>query len=195
MTALVTVGCSTVTELPQEPGSSFTAGPSRSSVTTVDRPDTVPSPTRVVVPAIDVDEELIGLGLTETGEMEVPSDFGDVGWFTDGGRPGGYGPTVLAGHLDSTTGPAVFGRLPDLAVGETVTVFDDARGAAEYRVTAIGDYAKDEFPTPDVFGATVTDEIRLITCSGDFDSTVGSYERNVVVFGVRIRPVLEKAPG
>jgi hypothetical protein len=29
------------------------------------------------------------------------------------------------------------------------------------------------------------DEIRLITCSGDFDATVGSYERNLVVYGVR----------
>lgn len=175
------VGCSTVTALPQEPDSPYIAGPP-----TIEQPDTVPSPNRVVVPAIGVDEVLVDLGLTESGAMEVPSDFGDVGWFTGGGRPGGLGPTVLAGHLDSKTGPAVFDRLPDIAVGESVMVFDDEGVAAGYRITSIGDYDKDDFPTADVFGALPTDEIRLITCSGDFDSTVGSYERNVVVFGVRI---------
>ncbi|MGA9870301.1 MAG: class F sortase, partial [Rhodococcus sp. (in: high G+C Gram-positive bacteria)] len=144
------------------------------------------APTRVSIPSIELDEGLVDLGLTDTGEMEVPSDFDDVGWFTGGGRPGGYGPTVLAGHVDSTTGPAVFDRLPELAVGELVTVTDESGRVARYRIERTADYAKSEFPTAMVFGATRTDEIRLITCSGAFDAAVGSYERNVVVFGSRV---------
>jgi hypothetical protein len=34
-----------------------------------------------------------------------------------------------------------------------------------------------------VYGPTVGPEIRLITCGGDFDSDVRSYEDNIVVFG------------
>ncbi|MGV8875853.1 MAG: class F sortase [Rhodococcus sp. (in: high G+C Gram-positive bacteria)] len=137
-------------------------------------------------PAIDLDEPLIGLGLTDSGEMQVPVDYDDVGWFTGGGRPGAIGsPTVVAGHVDSTTGPAVFDRLPELRPGDVVTMVDETGGLAEYVVDRIGDYGKAEFPTALVFGAVPADEIRLITCSGDFDAAVGSYERNLVVYGVR----------
>lgn len=144
-------------------------------------------PARLNIAAIDLDEPLIGLGLTETGEMQVPTDYDDVGWFTGGGRPGGIGaPTVLAGHVDSTSGPAVFDRLDELTPGQVVTVDDEAGGRADYRIAELGDYGKDEFPTARVFGAVPADEIRLITCSGDFDVAVGSYERNFVVFAQRI---------
>ncbi|OZE79927.1 sortase [Rhodococcus sp. 15-649-2-2] len=144
------------------------------------------APTRLSVDAIDLDEPLIGLGLTEDGQMQVPSDYDDVGWFTGGGRPGAIGsPTVLAGHVDSTTGPAVFDRLSELRPGDVVTVADGTGGRADYRVDRIGDYGKAEFPTALVFGAVPADEIRLITCSGDFDTSVGSYERNLVVYGIR----------
>ncbi|RMB72446.1 class F sortase [Rhodococcus sp. SBT000017] len=145
-----------------------------------------PAPARVSAPDIGLDEPLIELGLTESGEMQVPTDYDDVGWFTGGGRPGAIGsPTVIAGHVDSTTGPAVFDRLSELGIGDVVAVDDEAGGRAEYRIDEIGDYGKVEFPTVQVFGAVPTDEIRLITCSGDFDASVGSYERNLVVYGVR----------
>ncbi|WP_241256167.1 class F sortase [Rhodococcus sp. KRD162] len=145
-----------------------------------------PAPVRVNAPAIGLDEPLIGLGLTESGEMQVPTDYDDVGWFTGGGRPGAIGsPTVLAGHVDSKTGPAVFDRLSELDAGDVVLVQDAAGGSAEYLVDRIGDYGKAEFPTALVFGAVPSDELRLITCAGDFDAAVGSYERNLVVYGVR----------
>ncbi|MDV6263615.1 class F sortase [Rhodococcoides yunnanense] len=144
------------------------------------------APTRLSAPAIDLDEPLIGLGLTDDGQMQVPSDYDDVGWFTGGGRPGAIGsPTVLAGHVDSTTGPAVFDRLSELLPGDVVTMADGTGGRADYRIDRIGDYGKAEFPTALVFGAVPADEIRLITCSGDFDTSVGSYDRNLVVYGVR----------
>lgn len=114
--------------------------------------------------------------------MEVPTDFADVGWFTGGGRPGGIGPTVIAGHVDSASGPAVFARLSDLVVGDTVRVTDVAGTPFDYVVTRVGDYAKAHFPTAEVFGATATDELRLITCTGLFDRSVGHYEDNRVVF-------------
>src|SRR5688500_16055718 len=37
-------------------------------------------PTRVVIPAIDVDEALYGVGVSPDGAMETP-DFGDAGWY------------------------------------------------------------------------------------------------------------------
>lgn len=142
-------------------------------------------PARVAIPRIDLNEPLIDLGLTADGGMEVPSDFDDVGWYTPGGRPGGHGPLVIAGHVDSPTGPAIFLRLRELDIGDTVDITDANGTVHTYRVTEVADYAKTAFPTVRVFGATAADELRLITCGGTFDASVGSYEDNRVVFAVR----------
>lgn len=179
------VGCTAVPESPPSTVALTPAGADREPSVVVPTLS-LPEPAHIAIPSIDLTEDLIDLGLTDTGEMEVPSNFDDAGWFTGGGRPGGFGPTVVAGHVDSTTGPAVFDRLPQLRVGATVDVIDDYGALSRYRVESVSDYAKDEFPTAVVFGAVPADEIRLITCSGDFNATVGSYERNVVVFGRRI---------
>ncbi|WP_310889783.1 class F sortase [Clavibacter capsici] len=151
-----------------------------------DRPTAVQGlgavPTRVAIPAIDLDEPLIDLGIAPDGRMEVPVDFDDVGWFTGGGRPGGRGPTVIAAHVDSRVGPAAFARLAELGVGDEVAVQDVDGGSTRYAVTEVADFAKADFPTARVFGAQPTDQLRLITCGGVFDRSVGHYEDNRVVF-------------
>ena len=47
-------------------------------------------------------------------------------------------------------------------------------------------YAKDEFPTGAVYGPTPDAELRLITCGGVFDSGLGSYLSNTVVYATEI---------
>ncbi|PPF59326.1 class F sortase [Clavibacter michiganensis] len=169
--------------VPAAPSAPPTAAPSV-------RPTTSPTvvqglgavPTRVAIPAIDLDQPLIDLGIASDGRMEVPVDFDDVGWFTGGGRPGGRGPTVIAAHVDSRVGPAAFSRLAELGVGDEVTVQHVDGGSTRYAVTEVADFAKADFPTARVFGAQPTDQLRLITCGGIFDRSVGHYEDNRVVF-------------
>ena len=137
------------------------------------------------VPALNLDEPLITLGIGADGAAEVPADYDAAGWFAPGGRPGAVGPTVLMGHVDSTTGPAVFYRLSELAEGDEVVVGLADGGTARYRVTTVERYPKDAFPTFEVFGATLDDVLRLVTCGGDFDSDALSYRENLVVTAVR----------
>lgn len=143
------------------------------------------APASVRIPAIGIDVPLIDLGIAPSGQMEAPEDYDEVGWFTGGGRPGGFGPTVIAGHVDSPTGPAVFIRLSELAEGDIVEVTDVAGTLFRYTVTEVADYPKSAFPTHAVFGAVATDELRLITCGGVFDPAASSYVDNRVVYAVR----------
>ena len=139
-------------------------------------------PTAVSIPAIDVEDSLIDLGIAADGKMEVPVDFDDIGWFTGGGKPGGRGPTVIAAHVDGLAGPAAFFRLDELAQGDVVSVTDAEGGVTSYEVTEAVTVEKAEFPTARVFGAVPGDELCLITCGGYFDRDVGHYDKNVVVF-------------
>lgn len=144
------------------------------------------APTGVRIDRLGLDEQLIGLGLAADGTLEVPDDPDRVGWFIGGGRPGGTGPTVLAGHVDSTTGPAVFARLTELRVSDTVVVSSADGRSTRYRVTRAIDVPKAQFPTEAVFGASPTDELRLITCTGVWDRGARSLRDNRVVFAVPV---------
>ena len=148
-------------------------------------PSTVPEPTGLSIPALGIEQSLIGLGVADDGTAEVPVDFDDVGWFAPGGRPGARGPTVVMGHVDSTAGPAVFYALRDLAPGDTVELTVADGSVATYTVTGTEQVAKDTFPTAAVFGATADDVLRLITCTGSFDAGARSYTDNLVVTAVR----------
>ncbi len=149
-------------------------------------PTELPAPVSVTVPALDLEEPLITLGVGPDGAAEVPADYDAAGWFAPGGRPGAVGPTVLMGHVDSTSGPAVFYRLPELGEGDEVVLGLADGGSARYRVTTVERHPKDAFPTFAVFGATLDDVLRLVTCGGDFDTDAGSYRENLVVTAVRI---------
>ncbi len=139
-------------------------------------------PATLSVPAIGLDEDLIDLGLQDDGSLEVPTDWSRVGWFTGGGKPGGHGPTVMVGHLDSTTGPAVFYELTEVQAGDLIEVTDVDGTLHTYEVYRVQDLPKDDYPTQEVFGATSGDELRLITCTGEFDAANFRHLDNRVVF-------------
>lgn len=165
-----------------EPGPAA-AAPGASAI---DRPDASDGlrPVAVRVPTLGVHSDLVDLGLAADGSLEVPRDPMSAGWFEGGGRPGGRGPTVIAGHVDSVTGPAIFYRLREIRVGDTIEI-DTADGAAStYRVQTVDRYPQDSFPTLAVFGATRSDTLRLITCTGDYLRDQGGYQENLVVTAV-----------
>lgn len=159
--------------------------PSESAATTPVRgvSDTaVGEPVSVEIPSIDVKSELVDLGLDDAGALEVPSDADLAGWFTGGSRPGETGPAIIAGHVDSKTGPAVFYRLRELSVGDEVLVRDEAGAEHRFLVTAREQYPKDEFPTQEVYGADPRRVLRVITCGGSFNTDIGHYRDNIVVY-------------
>jgi hypothetical protein len=139
-------------------------------------------PVWLAIPAIGVATPLVRLGLEANGGMAVPADFGRAGWFTGGPAPGQVGPSVIAGHVDSRTGPAVFYRLRELRPGQAVLVERADGRRLRFVVEQARSYPKDQFPTAAVFGPVPEAALRLITCGGDFDRARGSYRDNLVVF-------------
>jgi hypothetical protein len=155
----------------------------------------LPPPSEVRIPRVAISSTLVGLDLDTRGELEAPVDFAKAGWYEQGTRPGEPGPAVIAGHVDSYRGPAVFYRLRELRPGDTVEVRRGERWLP-FRVVATGHYPKDKFPTARVYGATPGAELRLITCGGEFDRGRRSYRDNVVVYAVDARvPALPPSKG
>jgi len=139
-------------------------------------------PVRLEVPAAGIDVPLIDLGVAADGTLEVPADYQQVGWFDGGPPPGDVGPAVVAGHVDSKSGPAPFFRLRDLAAGDEVRVTRADGTVVTFHVDGVEQYAKDAFPTATVYGPVPGPALRLLTCGGSFDRTSGHYRDNVVVY-------------
>jgi hypothetical protein len=153
-------------------------------LTTTANPPTkgsIEPPLRVRIRKIGVNAKLEELHLDSHGQLQAPKDYDQAGWYADGTAPGQPGPAVIAGHIDSKYGRAVFFRLKELREGDVIEVLRKS-GWIVFRVTTVDRYAKRAFPTNDVYGPTPDAQLRLITCGGPFDRSARSYVDNVVVY-------------
>jgi hypothetical protein len=138
-------------------------------------------PVWLTIPSIGIDSPLEQLQLDADGSLAVPTQWGEAGWYAGGVRPGNPGPAVIAGHVDSINGPAVFYRLREVRAGAVVIVREATGGTLRFIVDTSVTYPKDRFPTEAVYGPTPLPELRLITCTGEFDFQARSYLDNLVV--------------
>ncbi len=163
------------------PGAERAAG--RPPTPTPTREQVLPqsAPTRLRIPAIGVDTALQPLGLLPDGTLQPPSSWQTAGWYARGVEPGDPGPAVIAGHVDSVSGPAVFFRLRQLHPGDLIIVQRGDRRVLSFVVNATAEYPKAAFPTAAVYGPTALPTLRLVTCTGDFDWYAHSYPDNLVV--------------
>ncbi|HMS23581.1 MAG TPA: class F sortase [Candidatus Saccharibacteria bacterium] len=139
-------------------------------------------PVSLKIPAIGVSSEVIALGKLPDNSMETPNNGTQVGWYKYSPSPGQIGPSVIAGHVDWIDGPAVFWNLKNLKSGDQIKITRADKKVVEYEVEKIQQFNQDNFPTKAVYGNTDTATLRLITCSGNFDSTTYEYDKNIVVF-------------
>lgn len=140
-------------------------------------------PIEVAIPVISVRSRLVGLRLDPDGTLQVPTDYGGAGWYSDGPAPGDSGPpAVIVGHVDSHAGPGIFYRLSELRTGDAVLVRRTDGSDVHFTVYRSADYPKDAFPATQVYAPRPTPELRLITCTGTFDRATGHYRSNHVVY-------------
>jgi hypothetical protein len=147
---------------------------------------TASRPVRIDVPAIGTHSSVIAIGKTPDGSLAVPQpgpDLDKVAWYRYSPTPGEAGPSVLEGHVDTVQGPSIFFKLGALRPGDKVYVTRADQRTAVFTVNAVRQYAShDDFPRAQIFGTDLsTPTLRLITCS-NFDSSIGHYVGNTVVF-------------
>jgi sortase (surface protein transpeptidase) len=144
----------------------------------------VDAPLRLRIPALGVDAAVQWVGVDEQGRMGVPSNYTDVAWYELGTRPGMPGNAVIAGHLDSTTGPAVFYGLERLQPGDELFVTTHSGEELRFVVEGAEAYDANAAPLDRIFGHSNTSRLNLITCDGAFDWSSREYDKRLVVYAV-----------
>ncbi|MFI7417732.1 class F sortase [Nonomuraea sp. NPDC049684] len=141
-------------------------------------------PKSIDIPSLDLEAPLMKLGLSKDGEVELPPYEKPkmAGWYSGSAVPGEKGASVIIGHVDTKTAPAVFYKLRQLRKGETVKVERSDGKVVSFKVDAIEQVSKDHFPARRVY---VDDGLKLVTCGGKFDYARGEYVDNIIVYASR----------
>lgn len=140
-------------------------------------------PAVLQIPAIDLDTQLVPLGLQPDRTVEVPADPELAGWYRFGVIPGQHGAAVILGHVDSVEGPAVFALLSTLRRGDQVDVELASGHTAAFTVTRVRTYPNATFPAKRVYRSRHEQRtLNLVTCGGVYDRDRGGYQSNVVVY-------------
>lgn len=147
-----------------------------------------PTPTRVTITALNIDAPLSATGLDQDGQVVVPPvDQPMQAAYLRWGAQLAAHPLVILAHVNGRDAhrkavPGLFAHLTTLAPEDSVTVAYSDGSTRSFTVLRAIDVPKDRFPTDEVYGSTEPGQLRLITCTGDFNPKTHSYLDNHVVF-------------
>lgn len=145
-------------------------------------------PKKLEIPSLGINAKIKAKGLTRDKKMQAPSNSGHVAWYRHGARPGETGNAVLAGHLDTaTSAEGVFANLKDIKVGADVYVTDSKNNSLHFTVTKIAAYTSQDAPLSEIFGASDTPRLNLITCDGKWDRKKHQYQKRLVVYSTLVK--------
>lgn len=138
-------------------------------------------PARVVISRIGVKADVVPVGLSDDGQMQVPKNPDQVGWYELGPGIAPEGNMILAGHVDWGGRLRVFGFLKQLTPGDEVLIWDHDGNEHRFIVQWTRLIPADDPPWDEIFGQGSDTEITLLTCGGPFDRQRHEYLERVVV--------------
>ncbi|MDB5237403.1 MAG: hypothetical protein JWL88_505 [Parcubacteria group bacterium] len=144
-------------------------------------------PVRLTIPTAGVDANVQQVGLTSNGDMGVPSNFTDVGWYKYGPMPGAVGNAVIDGHVDNGLSlPGVFKNLDQAKAGDYIYVRTESGTQLRFVIQAIQTYPYDAVPKETLFGHSDTPHLNLITCSGTWLPNGKTYDTRLVIYSALV---------
>ncbi len=141
-----------------------------------------PAGMSLMIPAIAVNTPVDRLGTNAKGDLQAPASWDHAGWYEGSPQPGQPGVALFMGHVDSHTGPAVFFRLRQVSAGDEIDVVDNGQPHV-FHVASLVAYPESAVPMAELLKSSGPSRIALVTCAGDFVTSVGRYDERLIVFG------------
>ncbi len=142
-------------------------------------------PSRIIIPKLDIDTDVQLVGITKKGNMAVPTNFTDTGWYKYGATPGQEGSAVIAGHQTNALSlPAVFMRLPELEEGDDIYVVREDGLKLRFKVIKeeILPYNLTGPKLEEIFNRKGGRYLNLITCDGEWLPEAKTNDKRLVIY-------------
>ena len=139
-------------------------------------------PTSIHIPSLNLSAFVESSGLNQDGELPVPLTGESAVWYSNTSKPGAIGNSVIAGHVDDFSGPALFFDLQHLLIGDEIIIEGEGGYTFTFEVVSIESYPRNSAPISHIFGFSSKPQLNLITCHGVFDQKLGTHEERLVVY-------------
>ncbi len=170
----------------------------------------VPVPLQLQIASIGLDAQVLGVGATPDDVMDAPEGpkndpvWQTAFWYRGSAIPGVVSTAVIAGHINGPRGTrGVFGNIDRLRRGDVIVVHDTRTGLdVRFAVTRSASFTLAEtrqlevlteiYGVGPVAGTTPQRakdgraHLTLITCSGTFDTSIGTHDHRFAVFATRV---------
>jgi LPXTG-site transpeptidase (sortase) family protein len=137
-------------------------------------------PSRIVIPALQVNAPIVPVGTESDGSMGTPKTATDVAWWA--GVPAGRGNALFAGHSDWNGDPGTFQALGNLKPGDTIVVTGQDK-TLTFKVTWV-QLLSGGVDATSLLGPQGSPVVTLITCGGVFDTSIRHHLSRYVVRAV-----------
>jgi sortase (surface protein transpeptidase) len=139
-------------------------------------------PYTLTIKSIGVSTTVEQVGVDKQGNMAIPADPKNVGWYGSGAAPGERGNAVIDGHLDwygMPEGP--FFRLNSLKAGDEIDLYALDGTTMVFKVTGPASSVPAGSKPSGLFRSGGNATMTLITCGGDWDASKQTYSERQLV--------------
>ncbi len=141
---------------------------------------------RLTIASIALEAVARPVGLTPSGAMDVTPNIWDVGVFNQSVMPGDPGSSVIEGHNDWYTGPAVFWNLHQVGKGDEIDYTAADGTTHRFAVSRTRNIPFNAAIPDDIMVRDGTPTITLITCSGTWIGSAHSYSTRLLLTATAI---------
>jgi len=131
-------------------------------------------PATILIASLDVHRPVEPVGVNRKGQMYLPQNLWNAGWYKDGPVPGAPGDAVIEGHAGYPDAPLLFAKLPQLRSGDKIVVVLADGSRRLFLVDSLAIWRAGTGP-PGLGEPYGPPRLTLITCTGPFDDHYKSY--------------------
>lgn len=146
-------------------------------------------PKRIEIQKIGVLAKVLDVGIDREGQIDVPVNLYDVGWYTGSSNPHeSHGSAIIVGHIGGLYLPGVFDKLKELKSDDEISVVMGDNSIINYSVKEKNLLDASEMNMSSYLSYDIKKPAKLIliTCGGRVDPTTRTYLGRVVVTAERI---------
>lgn len=159
---------------------------------TVDVPSEAPIPDNYSVPdgqPLSIEVPVAGIkgfiqkvGIDQNQAVTAPNNVHLAGWFVDSVKPGEKGLSIIDGHVSGRSADGIFKGLPQVKPDDEIVITMGGGQKFTYKVLDTKTVPNEQAASV-LFeqGPTISHQLNLITCSGQFDKASNSYKDRVIV--------------
>jgi LPXTG-site transpeptidase (sortase) family protein len=142
-------------------------------------------PKYIAIPAIGIaNTPILKLGLTSSGQINVPDNIYDTGWYDGSSEPGQAGAMFIYGHVSSWTANGIFYNLKKLVLGDQITITRGDNTTYTYQVVSSKVYPYNNVNMSEVLAPITSNKagLNLMTCTGQIIKGTSEFNERLVVF-------------